>query len=63
MGAAVWGTRLGVEGMLERGFVRHVVSLGAGVVVGAVVFGVVALVLRIPELQMLVGAVRRRGRA
>jgi putative peptidoglycan lipid II flippase len=60
MGAAVWGVSTLLAHVMERGFLLHAVRLGAGVATGVVVFGVVVAVLRVEELQLLLGMVRRR---
>ena len=52
----------GVGAAFDPGLVRDLVTVVAGVAVGAGIYLLVARLLRIEELALLVDIVRRRGR-
>jgi hypothetical protein len=62
MFAAVILVGRGVGAAFDPGLVRDLVTVVAGVAVGAGIYLLVARLLRIEELALLVDIVRRRGR-
>ena len=60
-GGASWGTRLLVEGALgTEGLLQQLAALALSGTLGLGLFGAIALRLDIPEVQLLVGQVRRK---
>jgi putative peptidoglycan lipid II flippase len=66
LAAVTYGVWKGLDMALGRGLVGQVISVGAGLVAGAVVYGVTVHLLRIPEArqieQLLVGRLFKRAK-
>lgn len=60
MAAAAWGTLRGVSGLLS-GTVGKLLTVAAPTLVGVVVYFAMALLLKLPELQLILNKVKERG--
>ena len=60
MAAAAWGTLRGVSGLLS-GTVGKLFTVAAPTLVGVVVYFAMALLLKLPELQLILNKVKERG--
>jgi len=61
LAAASYGVWFVLDDALGRGLLAQVVSLGAGLAAGGVIYGAAITALRIPEAQQIWRLVRRRG--
>lgn len=60
-GFASWGTLLGLEKLLgTEGFLLLLIELGLAGILGLGVFGILALQMKLPEVDLLVGKVKQR---
>jgi putative peptidoglycan lipid II flippase len=62
LAAVSWLVWDGLDSLLGRSTVAQIISLGTGMIVGAVAYLGVAWMLRIAELQQILRLLRRRGR-
>ena len=60
MALALWGwMRLTAQWTISRGLSNWIIALG-GIAVGVLVYGLVLVLLRVPEVKMVLGIVKRR---
>jgi putative peptidoglycan lipid II flippase len=62
LGVATWGVWRLVDSLLGRGLVAQAISVGAGLGVGAAIYGAAVHALRIPEARQITDLARRRLR-
>ena len=60
-GFACWGTNLGLERLFnDPNLLLQIIQLGLATVVGIIVFGIVALQLGLPELNILINRIKQK---